>query len=61
MVLVSSVVMALVVPSGGTGSGKTTLINVLGSFIPANERVITCEDSLSFLYISFCSFLCMSY
>jgi septum site-determining protein MinD len=31
--------------SGGTGSGKTTLINVLGSFIPANERVITCEDS----------------
>ena len=31
--------------SGGTGSGKTTLINVLGSFIPANERIITCEDS----------------
>ena len=31
--------------SGGTGSGKTTLINMLGSFIPANERIITCEDS----------------
>lgn len=34
-----------IVVSGGTGSGKTTLINVLGSFIPANERIITCEDS----------------
>ncbi|MDH5415251.1 MAG: CpaF family protein, partial [Flavobacteriaceae bacterium] len=34
-----------VVVSGGTGSGKTTLINVLGSFIPSNERIITCEDS----------------
>lgn len=33
------------VVSGGTGSGKTTLINVLGGFIPANERIITCEDS----------------
>jgi pilus assembly protein CpaF len=34
-----------IIVSGGTGSGKTTLINVLGSFIPANERIITCEDS----------------
>ena len=34
-----------VIVSGGTGSGKTTLINILGSFIPANERIITCEDS----------------
>ncbi len=34
-----------IVVSGGTGSGKTTLINILGSFIPANERIITCEDS----------------
>jgi pilus assembly protein CpaF len=34
-----------IVVSGGTGSGKTTLINVLGSFIPANERIITCEDA----------------
>ncbi len=34
-----------IVVSGGTGSGKTTLINVLGAFIQANERIITCEDS----------------
>ncbi|MBT3585288.1 MAG: Flp pilus assembly complex ATPase component TadA [Halobacteriovoraceae bacterium] len=34
-----------IVISGGTGSGKTSLINMLGAFIPANERIITCEDS----------------
>lgn len=34
-----------IVVSGGTGSGKTTLINILGAFIQANERIITCEDS----------------
>lgn len=34
-----------VIVSGGTGSGKTTLVNILGSFIQANERIITCEDS----------------
>ncbi|RZF23233.1 pilus assembly protein TadA [Halobacteriovorax vibrionivorans] len=34
-----------IIVSGGTGSGKTTLVNVLGSFIQANERIITCEDS----------------
>lgn len=34
-----------IIVSGGTGSGKTTLINVLGGFIPSNERIITCEDS----------------
>lgn len=34
-----------VVISGGTGTGKTTLLNVVSSFIPDNDRIVTIEDA----------------